>query len=191
MNQANPTRKSFFTISGLLICPRCIGFMPNNRTPGAHSGAVSRTDKKTKICSACGIDEVHEISQNGHPTSQGQWPYTDRMPYAYEGKTLDDWVEEVMNVNPHWEALDAYQAEIGWSRPDTDLASFERAFLGKWESFKDYVQHSLDECGLLDDLPDQLVPYFDIDRFAHDVEMDGKTFAIDTGDGSVWMFVRP
>jgi hypothetical protein len=42
------------------ICPRCNGFIPNNETPGAYMGALSRRDNKTEICSSCGVDEALE-----------------------------------------------------------------------------------------------------------------------------------
>lgn len=44
----------------LPICPRCSGFIPNNKTPGAYMGAISRRDNKTEICSACGTMEALE-----------------------------------------------------------------------------------------------------------------------------------
>lgn len=39
-------------------CPTCDGQIPNNETPGAYMGAISRTDNKTEICSACGTREA-------------------------------------------------------------------------------------------------------------------------------------
>jgi hypothetical protein len=41
-------------------CPKCAGYIPNNKTPGAYSGAISRRDNKTEICSACGTMEALE-----------------------------------------------------------------------------------------------------------------------------------
>jgi ribosomal protein S27AE len=41
-------------------CPRCSGYIPNNETPGAYMGAISRRDNKTEICSACGTQEALE-----------------------------------------------------------------------------------------------------------------------------------
>lgn len=41
-------------------CPSCAGYIPNNKTPGAYSGAISRRDNKTEICSACGTMEAFE-----------------------------------------------------------------------------------------------------------------------------------
>ncbi len=41
-------------------CPKCSGFIPNNETPGAYSGAISRLDNSTEICSACGTQEALE-----------------------------------------------------------------------------------------------------------------------------------
>jgi hypothetical protein len=40
------------------LCPSCGGYIPNNETPGAYSGALSRKDNKTEICSACGTAEA-------------------------------------------------------------------------------------------------------------------------------------
>lgn len=41
-----------------VLCPRCEGFIPNNDTPGAYPGAISRLDNKTEICSECGTIEA-------------------------------------------------------------------------------------------------------------------------------------
>lgn len=41
-------------------CPRCGGLIPNNETPGAYPGALSRVDNKTEICSECGSTEAME-----------------------------------------------------------------------------------------------------------------------------------
>ena len=41
-------------------CPSCGGFIPNNETPGAYMGALSRKDNKTEICSSCGTKEAIE-----------------------------------------------------------------------------------------------------------------------------------
>jgi hypothetical protein len=42
------------------ICPKCAGYIPNNKTPGAYMGAISRRDNLTEICSACGTMEALE-----------------------------------------------------------------------------------------------------------------------------------
>lgn len=39
-------------------CPRCTHFIPNDDTPGAYPGAISRLDNKTEICSSCGVEEA-------------------------------------------------------------------------------------------------------------------------------------
>jgi hypothetical protein len=40
------------------VCPVCQGYIPNNETPGAYMGAISRKDNKTEICSQCGLTEA-------------------------------------------------------------------------------------------------------------------------------------
>lgn len=39
-------------------CPRCGGWIPSNENPGAHVGALSRSDNVTEICSLCGVEEA-------------------------------------------------------------------------------------------------------------------------------------
>lgn len=39
-------------------CPRCSHFIPNDDTPGAYPGALSRLDDHTEICSSCGVEEA-------------------------------------------------------------------------------------------------------------------------------------
>ncbi len=47
-------------MSELKRCPKCDGYIPNNKTPGAYPGAISRRDNKTEICSTCGTIEAFE-----------------------------------------------------------------------------------------------------------------------------------
>lgn len=39
-------------------CPTCDGYIPDNENIGKYSGALSRRDNKTEICSACGTREA-------------------------------------------------------------------------------------------------------------------------------------
>lgn len=45
-------------MNNLKVCPKCSGYIPNNVTPGAYPGALSRVDNKTEICSECGVLEA-------------------------------------------------------------------------------------------------------------------------------------
>ena len=42
----------------IIVCPRCQGNIPNNVLPGAYTGAISRIDNETEICSDCGVEEA-------------------------------------------------------------------------------------------------------------------------------------
>jgi DNA-directed RNA polymerase subunit RPC12/RpoP len=58
------------------ICPRCGGAIPNNETPGAYPGALSRADNETYVCSACGTHEAMEQFTTGRLTPISEWPIT-------------------------------------------------------------------------------------------------------------------
>lgn len=63
------------------ICPRCEGYIPNNMTPGLYPGALSRTDDKTEICSACGEEEALIALAPQELWSVGKWDL-DEFMYA-------------------------------------------------------------------------------------------------------------
>lgn len=56
------------------ICPRCLGFIPNDILPGAYPGALSRTDNATEICSDCGAQEAIEQAFGAGLRPQDKWP---------------------------------------------------------------------------------------------------------------------
>lgn len=57
------------------ICPRCNNnFIPCNAAPGAYTGALSRADNKTEICSTCGEDEAMKDFFEGTCESIEMWP---------------------------------------------------------------------------------------------------------------------
>lgn len=57
------------------ICPRCQdSWIPNNSQPGKYPGAISRSDNKTEICSACGEEEAIQDFYEGGCTQPSQWP---------------------------------------------------------------------------------------------------------------------
>ena len=56
------------------ICPRCCdNWIPNNLQPGEYPGAISRTDNKTEICSACGTAEALQDFSEGGCTKKEDW----------------------------------------------------------------------------------------------------------------------
>lgn len=68
------------------ICPRCEGYIPTNATPGLYPGALSRTDNKTYICSACGEEEALLILAPQELWSVGKWDM-DEFMYARQRMT--------------------------------------------------------------------------------------------------------
>lgn len=55
-------------------CPRCMNLIPNNQTPGAYPGALSRIDNSTEICSACGTSEALQQFFGNGATPISEWP---------------------------------------------------------------------------------------------------------------------
>jgi hypothetical protein len=67
----------------LPVCPRCLGYIPNNETPGAYVGALSRSDNETEICSQCGQDEAF-AQMAGYDLDDEKWPIPDGWVHGME-----------------------------------------------------------------------------------------------------------
>lgn len=79
-----------------VICPRCtLSLIPNNDSPGAYPGAISRADNKTEICSACGADEALIQWMENFIAAVEDWPITGLAPLTV---ALISEVAETMEV---------------------------------------------------------------------------------------------
>jgi len=58
------------------ICPRCGGDVPNTAYKGQYSGALSRTDNHTEVCSDCGTYEALEYAFGRGPVPQSEWTHS-------------------------------------------------------------------------------------------------------------------
>ncbi len=87
----------------------------------------------------------------------------------------------------HWAAITGTATE--------DLDDFDDAYLGHAESIKAYAEELIDDLGYTDlierAIPDHLQSYvkFDVEAFAHDLELSGDVTTSE-GDGGVYVFAR-
>lgn len=93
-------------------------------------------------------------------------------------------------VGQHGRAFGAWAALVG-THP-AQLALFEEAYRGHWESVSEYADQLLHDLGateVLEAIPEWLQPYVELqtDRFARDLELGGDIRLLE-GDGGVWVF---
>jgi len=87
----------------------------------------------------------------------------------------------------------AHWAAICGTRDPDELARFDDAYLGRWNSIEDYASELLDDLGIerliREHLPDSLQHYvnIDVDGFARDLEYSGDVTASE-GDDGVYLF---
>ena len=82
-----------------------------------------------------------------------------------------------------WDFIDAYKrakeagrdaAFIAWADycGECDYDAFDDAYLGEAESEEAFAQQHVEDCGLLNDLPESLRGYFDYEAYGRDLFMD-------------------
>ena len=65
---------------------------------------------------------------------------------------------------------EAYEAFLD-VRCDSRISveDFRDAYQGEWDSEEDFARHIVEECGMLDNMPESLKDYFDFERYADDL----------------------
>lgn len=56
---------------------------------------------------------------------------------------------------------------------EEDWEECKDCFQGEFKNAGDFAEHLCDECGVLNDMPENLKPYFDYDAYGRDLLMSG------------------
>ncbi|EBW2268484.1 antirestriction protein ArdA [Salmonella enterica] len=86
-----------------------------------------------------------------------------------------------------WDFIDAYKqaveegqaaAFVAWSEytGECDFDAFQDAYNGEAESEEDFAYSFVEDCGLLNSVPDTLRTYFDYEAYARDLFSSGYVF---------------
>ena len=59
---------------------------------------------------------------------------------------------------------------------DLSLEHFRDCYMGEYDSEEDFAEQFADDCGYLSQIPDNLRYYFDFEKFARDLFLDGFYF---------------
>jgi len=57
----------------------------------------------------------------------------------------------------------------------------EDCYQGAWDSLEAWAEELLDSTGELDQVPEHLRPYIDVEAYARDLELNGDVFTVETG----------
>ena len=83
---------------------------------------------------------------------------------------VDDWQRDALLA---WVRSGDYIAAGTGNLPS--LPDFEERFAGEWNSFRDFAEELADATGMLAEIPEWALPYFDMGKFAHDLAFDHST----------------
>lgn len=60
------------------------------------------------------------------------------------------------------------------TEPDADtLNDIEESYCGYFSSHREFAEHIVDDCGLLNDIPSNLAFYFDYEKYGNDLFLSG------------------
>ncbi len=142
-----------------------------------------------------GIDHMLATSREPHVE---EWAVHDYegfgMVHLDEFESIDTVARLAHGIEQHGPAFAAWADHVGHTSVDA-LGRFEDAFLGMWDSCKEYAEGLIDDFGLsreLDEaIPELLRGYVtvDVEGFGRDMEIDGMITVIQNPDGpGVWIF---
>jgi len=110
-----------------------------------------------------------------------------------EHDTIENVSQIAKGIAEHGYAYAAWADVFDGEAASFDIASFQEAYLGHYDSVTDYVEQLADDLGYeqeLDTLPEHLRPYTRIDyaAIARDMELSGDIATVADPAGGIWVF---
>ena len=125
---------------------------------------------------------------DGEVPSAEEWAIHDHEGFGGlvdEGTDFETIAEWSRLLGEHGQAYVAYMDHIG-AHYATE-SHFEESYCGEYDSEQAYAENYLDEAYNLDDMMGDLACYFDYDKFAHDMFLDGHR-SMPTATHGVYVF---
>jgi antirestriction protein len=91
-----------------------------------------------------------------------------------DGFSMTEWAdfkEQLEATHLDAEVIDAYLDNMG-SYGGVDISNIEDAYYGEFEDFTDFAHNLLNDTGDLNQMPDNLRPYFDFEAYGRDLSYD-------------------
>jgi len=86
--------------------------------------------------------------------------------------TIGLWLDQVLELHEHQQACLFYRCDDLSEDIETALANLDGTYISEG-SAEDYARDLVDDCGMLDGMPEHLQCYFDYDAFARDMQLNG------------------
>lgn len=87
---------------------------------------------------------------------------------------IDDYCKLADVVRDHEPAaMAAYNDCVGFNSIDSMASSFEEAYQGEYSDEVEFAEQFAEDVDMLGELPEHLKPYFDIEKYARDLFLDG------------------
>ena len=157
-----------------------------------HGTWLDATGDSTELAAA--INDMLARSPEPHAEEWAIHDYEGFGPLRLsEYESIDTIARIADGITTHGSAFAHWAAIVGTATEDLD--SFEDGYLGHADSIEAYAEELVDDLGYTDlidrEIPEHLQPYvkFDVESFAHDLELSGDVTTSE-GDGGVHLFTH-
>ena len=126
--------------------------------------AFSDYDEFLAVCAYLHRDEADpEFMAQDYENFPEEW-YTE----GFMSREEFDKIQEFAELDE--DEREAFEAFLDL-KCDSDLSvdDFREAYQGEWDSEEEFARHIVDECGMLDNVPESLKDYFDFERYADEL----------------------
>lgn len=142
-------------------------------------------------CDSTGADQCKTCGGRGKVPSAEEYAIHDYENFGVrleEFSGIDKIAMLAQGIAEHGAAFAAWVDNIGLEHLD-DPDEFTDAYIGEYDSVKDYAEQSLDEQGVFKDVPAMLQNYFDFDGYARDLVTGGDIWSHrDNETGRTYIF---
>ena len=98
-----------------------------------------------------------------------------------EDATFEEVCEHAEMIEGNGLPWSAYVNNVG--RKYANVEDFEESYQGHYDSVEAYAEQLLEDCGMMGGLPEWARPYFDMEQYAKDLELNGDIWTHEDCEG--------
>lgn len=98
-----------------------------------------------------------------------------------EYESIDKVAAMAEAIENHGHLIVELMAHLGLDDPEEAIKYHEENYQGCFGSLEEWSENFLADSGMLDEIPENLRPYFDFEKYANDARIGGDIFEIEMG----------
>lgn len=157
----------------------CLAAYNNGKLHGAWIDAAQDVDAIQEEVKAM-------LAKSPEPRAE-EWAIHDHE--GFEGYKVSEWEsfetlsELATAIEEHGSIVADLMGHLGLKEVSEAVEYLQDNYQGTFRTLEDWAENYMEDTGLLQEVPESMRPYIDVEKWARDAELGGDVFTIEGGEG--------